>query len=182
MGRDKAQIAVIWEGQTVPLRVRQLRILESLGPEKLFYSGPGGAEDLCGAKIVADEWSDAGPLSGIASCLRVTTSNLLLCLAVDLAQIDAPILLKLLGKCRSGRGIVPRIGENYEPLVAAYPRASLPFAISQIADRRLRLQDFVQRLLSEHLIDEYRVLDEEIALFANWNRPEDIASGIADSQ
>ena len=174
MGRDKAEIAVRWGDETVPLRVRQLRILESLEPEELFYSGPMRVNDLRGAKIIVDQWSDAGPLSGLASCLREMTSDLLLCLAVDVARIETPILLKLLGKCRAGQGIVPRLGKHYEPLVAVYPRKSLYLAIGQITEGRLRLQDFIRCLLREHLIAEYSVLDEEVPLFANWNRPSDI--------
>jgi molybdenum cofactor guanylyltransferase len=174
MGCDKAEIAVKWRDETVPLRVRQLRILESLEPAELFYSGPMRISDLRGAKIIVDQWSDAGPLSGIASCLREMTSDLLLCLAVDVAHIETPILLKLLGKCRAGQGIVPRVGEHYEPLVAVYPRKSLHLAIDQITEGRLRLQDFIRCLLREHLIAEYSVLNEEIPLFANWNRPSDI--------
>jgi molybdopterin-guanine dinucleotide biosynthesis protein A len=175
MGRDKAQIAVSWEGETVPLWVRQLRLLQSLRPQELLFSVRAKADDLPGAKIVADEWPNAGPLSGIASCLRVTTSNLALFLAVDVARIDGPILQKLLEKCHAGYGIVPRIGDHYEPLVAIYPRAALRIAIEQVSRRHLRLQDFVHRLLSEHLIREYPVSDAEIPLFANWNTPEDIA-------
>jgi len=113
-------------------------------------------------------------LSGIASCLQQTTSDLLLCLAVDVARIEALILLKLLRNCRAGQGIVPRIGEHYEPLVAVYPKKAFRLAISQIAERHLRLQDFVRRLVSEHLVTEYSVSDEEIPLFANWNTPADI--------
>jgi molybdenum cofactor guanylyltransferase len=174
MGRDKAQIPVTLEGQNVPLRVRQLRILESLEPKEMFYSGPTRSNDLHGAKIILDQWPDAGPLSGIASCLKEASSDLLLCLAVDVARIEAPILLKLLRKCRAGQGIVPKIGERHEPLVAVYPTISLHLAISQITERHLRLQDFVRRLLSEHLIAEYLVLNEEIPLFANWNSPVDV--------
>jgi molybdopterin-guanine dinucleotide biosynthesis protein A len=174
MGEDKAQIAVSWQGETVPLRIRQLGVLESLEPKELFYSGPAQMDDLRNAKIVVDEWSDAGPLNGIASCLKQTTSELLLCLAVDVARVEASLLVKLLGKCHAGQGVVPRIGDQYEPLVAIYPRRSLDPAVNQIAERRLRLQDFVVRLLNEHLIVEYLVLDEEIPLFANWNTPEDI--------
>jgi molybdenum cofactor guanylyltransferase len=82
--------------------------------------------------------------------------------------------LKLLRQCRAGQGIVPRIGEHYEPLVAVYPKRALRFAISQIAERQLRLQDFVQRLVCEQLVTEYSVSDDEIPLFANWNTPADI--------
>jgi molybdopterin-guanine dinucleotide biosynthesis protein A len=174
MGRDKGGIAINWKGETVPLRERQLRILKSLEPEELLYSGPTRGEGLPGAKIILDQWSDAGPLSGIASCLQQTTSDLLLCLAVDVARIEALILLELLRKCRAGQGIVPRIGEHYEPLVAVYPKKAFRLAISQIAERHLRLQDFVRRLVSEHLVTEYSVSDEEIPLFANWNTPADI--------
>jgi molybdopterin-guanine dinucleotide biosynthesis protein A len=174
MGRDKAQIAVSWEGETVPLWVRQLRLLQSLGAEELLFSGGAQTDEVPGAKIVTDEWPDAGPLSGIASCLRVTTHNLVLFLAVDVARIDAPILQKLLEKCHASCGIVPRISDVYEPLVAVYPRAALRIAIEQVSRRHLRLRDFVDRLLSEHLIREYPVLDAEIPLFANWNTPEDV--------
>jgi molybdopterin-guanine dinucleotide biosynthesis protein A len=174
MGQDKGEIAIYWEGESIPLRVRQLRILKSLEPEELLYSGPTRVEGLPDAKIILDQWSDAGPLSGIASCLEQTTSDLLLCLAVDVARIEALILLKLLRKCHAGQGIVPRIGEHYEPLVAVYPKRALRLAISQIAERQLRLQDFVRRLLSEHLVTEYSVSDEEIPFFANWNTPADI--------
>jgi molybdenum cofactor guanylyltransferase len=174
MGRDKAQIAVNWQSETVPLRIRQLRVLQSLQPKELFYSGPARIDDLRDVRIVADQWPDAGPLNGIASCLKQTTSDLLLCLAVDVARVEAPILLKLLEKCRAGQGVVPRIGEQYEPLIAVYPRRSLRLAIHQIEESHLRLQDFVRRLLSEHLVVEYSVSDEEIPLFANWNTPEDV--------
>jgi molybdopterin-guanine dinucleotide biosynthesis protein A len=174
MGQDKGEIAIYWEGESIPLRVRQLRILKSLEPEELLYSGPTRVEGLPSVKIILDQWSDAGPLSGIASCLEQTTSDLLLCLAVDVARIEALILLKLLRKCHAGQGIVPRIGEHYEPLVAVYPKRALRLAISQIAERQLRLQDFVRRLLSEHLVTEYSVSDEEIPFFANWNTPADI--------
>jgi molybdopterin-guanine dinucleotide biosynthesis protein A len=174
MGRDKGEIAINWEGETVPLRLRQLRILKSLEPEELLYSGPTRVEGLPDAKMILDQWSDAGPLSGIASCLEQTTSDLLLCLAVDVARIEVLVLLKLLRKCCAGQGIVPRIGEHYEPLVAVYPKRALRLAISQIAERHLRLQDFVRRLVSEHLVTEYSVSDEEIPLFANWNTPADI--------
>jgi Molybdopterin-guanine dinucleotide biosynthesis protein A len=175
MGRDKGEIAVNSAGEIVPLRVRQLRILESLGPEELIYSSSTRVDGLPSAKIILDQWPDAGPLSGIASCLEQMTSALLLCLAVDVAYIEVPTLLKLLGKCRADQGIVPRIGDRYEPLVAVYPKRALSLAISQIAERHLRLQDFVRRLVIEHLVTEYLVLDEEIPLFANWNAPEDIA-------
>jgi molybdenum cofactor guanylyltransferase len=178
MGRDKAQIAVSWQGEIVPLRIRQLRVLESLEPKELFYSGPTRIDDLRGAKNIVDQWSDAGPLSGIASCLKQTTSDLLVCVAVDAARIEASLLLKLLGRCRTGQGVVPRIGQQYEPLIAVYPRRSLPLAISQIEEQRFRLQDFVRRLLSEHLIVEYSVSDEEIPLFANWNTPKDVARSL----
>jgi len=176
MGRDKAQIAVGWEGETVPLRVRQLRMLQRLEPKELFYSGPAKPGDLPLARVIADEWPDAGPLSGIASCLQATSSELLLCLAVDLARMDALFLMKILTRCRGGRGVVPRIGENYEPLVAVYPKASLAIAIEQLQSQRLPLQEFARRLLNERLIGEYQVLAEEIPLFVNWNTPEDVDS------
>jgi molybdenum cofactor guanylyltransferase len=174
MGRDKAQIPVTWKGHTVPLWARQLGLLQSLGPTELLYSVSTYLDQIPGARIVVDQWPNAGPLSAIASCLEAATTDLVLFLAVDVARIDALMLKKLLSGCQTGVGIVPRLGERYEPLVAIYPRLSLPFAIEQISRGELRPQDLVHRLLQERLVRIYPVPVTEVRCFANWNRPEDV--------
>jgi molybdenum cofactor guanylyltransferase len=174
MGRDKAQIPVTWNGYAVPLWARQLGLLQSLGPIELFYSVSTPVDQVPGARIVVDQWPHAGPLSAIASCLQTASSDLVLFLAVDVARIDVLMLKKLLMGCQTGVGIVPRIGERYEPLVAVYPRLSLPFAVEQISRDELRPQDLVHRLLQENLVRIYPVRETEVWCFANWNRPEDV--------
>jgi molybdenum cofactor guanylyltransferase len=174
MGRDKAQIAVNWKGDIVPLRIRQLGLLQSLGPAELFYSASAGKDEIAGAKTIVDQWSNAGPLSGIASCLGAATKELVLFLAVDVARMEALFLEELLKKCAPAVGIVPQIDGRYEPLVAVYPRSCVRFAVNQISRGQLRPQDLVQRLLREQLVQIYQVPPSETALFANWNRPEDI--------
>ena len=85
MGRDKALMQdpvsghVLWQ--------QQLRILEELQPEEIFWSGlarPGIPADL---RLIEDSIPQAGPLAGISACLNVLRSDLLVVLAIDLPQM-----------------------------------------------------------------------------------------------
>ncbi|MEP6810225.1 MAG: molybdenum cofactor guanylyltransferase, partial [Chthoniobacterales bacterium] len=104
MGRDKAWLEIAGE----PLWRRQLTLLESLAPERIFIAAPVHPEWLCPrCEFVADARSGAGPLAGLVAGLRACTSQFLLALAVDLPSMSAIFLRDLLGQCTPGRGVIP---------------------------------------------------------------------------
>src|SRR5476651_1092157 len=85
MGSDKALLSL--PGSDLLLWQRQVRVLEELKPEEIFWSGaarPGLPENL---RLIADEVENAGPLAGISACLNLLESDLLVVLAIDLPRM-----------------------------------------------------------------------------------------------
>jgi molybdopterin-guanine dinucleotide biosynthesis protein A len=176
MGRDKACLQVEWEGASISLWERQLAVLQSTTPEKLFISGTRKPGYPASVTVLEDDWPDVGPLGGIATCLRRSKSASLLVLAVDLPLIQPGFLEKLLARCVTGCGVVPAYQNRFEPLIAVYPASALSLAIDLIRERNYALQDFVTKLLKNHLIVSYEVEASEQVQLKNCNTPEDARS------
>lgn len=158
----------------MPLWARQLAILESLSPEKLLISGPRKPAFPQSVPVLPDEWKNAGPLGGIATCLSQIQSPLLLVLAIDLPQIQPEFLRKLLARCEADCGVVPIYHKRFEPLVAVYPRIAFGAAIDQLENNDYVLQHFVEELLRRRLLIGCEVGIREQDQLLNWNTPEDL--------
>jgi molybdopterin-guanine dinucleotide biosynthesis protein A len=173
MGRDKRLLVVDWEREPVPLWKRQLNVLRRLAPVELLISGPGDLEYPPDAKVVPDKIQDAGPLAGIASCLEAAQSKLLLILAVDLPNITPDYLMSLVEGAIPGRGVVPAIGEQLEPVAAVYPVEAVTTAFASLQRGERSVQAFAHRLERSGLMNIRKVTAAEEALFQNWNSPLD---------
>jgi molybdenum cofactor guanylyltransferase len=173
MGRDKAYLKVEWDGASIPLWERQLAVLQSITPERLFISGARKEGYPASVAVLEDDWPDLGPLGGIATCLSRSQSASLLVLAVDLPRIQPGFLQKLLARSVVGRGVVPMHQNRFEPLVAVYPASALVPAIEQIREQNYALQPFVAKLLENHLMMSYEVEAPEQVQLENWNTPDD---------
>jgi molybdopterin-guanine dinucleotide biosynthesis protein A len=176
MGQDKAYLQIEWEGASIPLWERQLAVLQSITPEKLFISGARKQGYPASVTVLEDDWSDVGPLGGIGTCLSRNQSAFLLVLAVDLPRIQPDFLKKLLARSVAGCGVVPSHQNRFEPLIAVYPASALSLAIEQIRERNYALQHFVAKLLENHLVTSYEVEAYEQVQLQNWNTPEDARS------
>ena len=176
MGRDKVYLQVEWEGAFIPLWERQLAVLQSITPERLFISGTRKQGYPTSIRVLEDDWPDVGPLGGIATCLSRSQSAFLLVLAVDLPRIQPGFLKKLLALSVAGCGVVPAHHNGFEPLIAVYPASSLALAIDQIRERDYSLQHLIAKLLENHLITSYEVEASERIQLENWNTPVDARS------
>lgn len=173
MGRDKRLLVVDWEREPVPLWRRQLNVLRRLAPVELLISGPDDLEYPPEAKLVPDKIQDAGPLAGIASCLEVAQSKLLLILAVDLPNITPDYLMSLVEGAIPGQGVVPAIGEQLEPVAAIYPVEAVTTAFAALQRGERSVQAFARELKQNGLISIRKATAVEEALFRNWNSPSD---------
>jgi molybdenum cofactor guanylyltransferase len=174
MGRDKVYLQVEWEGAFIPLWKRQLAVLQSITPERLFISGARKQGYPTSIRVLEDDWPDVGPLGGIATCLSRSQSDFLLVLAVDLPRIQPGFLKKLLALSAAGCGVAPVHHNGFEPLVAVYPASSLALAIDRIREQDYSLQHFIAKLLENHLITSCEVEASEWIQLENWNTPEDL--------
>ncbi|MEO6786700.1 MAG: molybdenum cofactor guanylyltransferase [Chthoniobacteraceae bacterium] len=178
MGRDKSALPVNGE----PLWQRQLAVLRATNPAELFISGKNdGPYAGCGVEVLVDEIPDSGPLGGIATALRRCTSDRLLVLAVDMPAMTVEFLRSLLEDSqRTAKGIVPSVAAdgrsraNFEPLAAIYPRAALAVADECLRTGERKLEVFIRKLEACQLVSVRLVAENDVALLANWNAPEDI--------
>jgi len=152
MGRDKRLLVVDWEREPVPLWRRQLNVLRRLAPAELLISGPPDLDYPLDVTVVPDKIKDAGPLAGIASCLEVAQSRLVLVLAVDLPHITPDYLVSLLQAAAPGRGVVPAIAHELEPVAAVYPVEAVRTAFACVQGGERSVQAFARRLVQNGLV------------------------------
>ncbi len=168
MGVDKT--TMIFEGE--PLWQRQLRLLKSLKPQTLWISArvrPAWCPQ--DAETILDAAPSLGPLSGITAGLSQLRTSHLLVLAVDMPDMAAPHLRKLIELAVPGCGVVPRKNNLFEPLCAVYPaEASIP-AIKALAQGDASLQRLISDLLVMKRVRTYELPESEFPLYRNLNTP-----------
>jgi molybdenum cofactor guanylyltransferase len=175
MGRDKRLLLVDWQGEPVPLWKRQLDVLRELEPVELLVSGSPDLEYPQDARVVPDKVENGGPLAGILSCLTLAQSKLLLVLAVDLPNMSSTYLSLLVHRSAPGCGVVPAIGQDLEPVAAVYPVEAATVALTFLRQGQRSLQAFARHLEKSGLVTIQKVALDELALFQNWNSPDDLA-------
>lgn len=168
MGRDKALLEI--NGQ--PLWRRQLSILEELEPREIFIAGPP-REEWRAHIVIADARSETGPLGGLVSALRQSSTSHLLVLAVDLPKMTGSYLRALLDSCAQDIGVVPR-ADRFEPLAAIYPKISLPIAEESLQSGDYSAQKFAALCVAERLVRPLKIEPREQPLFVNVNTPDDL--------
>lgn len=162
MQTDKALLEI--EG--APLWLRQVHLLQALGPAELFIAGR--AHEGCIA--LADAQPESGPLGGLVAGLRACSAPLLLTLAVDLPRMTSDYLRQLIAKCSETCGVVPQA----QPVCAVYPKRALALAERCLESRDCSMQRFVARCVAEDLVRRMDIESADERLFLNLNTPEDL--------
>ena len=175
MGRDKATlIPDARDGRTLTAMV-----LDALSP--LAHVALLAGREVPGLDVpaVADQYTDAGPLGGIASALAEVQTDLAVVAACDMPSIVPALVQRMLQRamrdptatcvlCRSDRGL--------EPLLSVWrPRDAAPLLHAALRDGVRAVQEALARM--PHVVideSEWRPLDPDGASFVNWNRPADL--------
>ena len=172
MGRDKAWLEI--DGET--LLARQIKLALQVGALEIFISGrPDTNYSAFGCPVLIDKFAGAGPLAGIERALAISTSPLLLVLAVDLPVMNLEFLQWLAADCSENFGAIPRRGGNLEPLVALYPMASHLIAETGLGEGQNAVGVFAQYCADSGLAQIKEVPTGEAACLTNWNFPADLA-------
>ncbi len=168
MGRDKAFLEI----DGLPLWKRQLSILQELQPQEIFIAGPP-REAWKDFNVLPDARPNVGPLGGLTSALRHCATPLLLVLAVDLAEMTAEYLRRLLDDCTERVGVIPQANGRFEPLAAVYPVSALSIAEDCLAAGNYSMQHLAGQCAAQQLVRQKDILRDEHILFTNLNTPED---------
>lgn len=181
MGTPKAWLPIA--GETLLARV--VRIVGCVVEPVVVVAAPGQAVPPLPAavRVVRDEVAGCGPLAGLVAGLTALEG---MCEAVYLSACDVPFLkpefirqvLMLLGDAPAS---VPRIHHRLHPLAAAYRVSVLPIARNQLANKHLRMHDFVAALLARILdLSELAAGDPLWDSLRNINTPEDYQDALRE--
>jgi molybdopterin-guanine dinucleotide biosynthesis protein A len=176
MGRDKGLL----EFGGVPLIFRTAHLLMPVvasvtvvgSPDRYAVLGLHAIAD----EVVGEEGTSQGPLAGIASALRTTSTPWNLILACDLPYLTIDWLNWLLSRAMDSRAqiVVPRTSQGLEPLAAVYHRECIETIDAAIARGVRRVADVVAELRSETVhASEWRGFDPEGLVLRNMNALED---------
>jgi molybdopterin-guanine dinucleotide biosynthesis protein A len=171
MGEDKSTILF----RNAPLWQIQVDLLRKLQLQELFISAQTDPSwrpaDL---EFVPDDEPSRGPLSGIAAALSRISGGHLLALAIDMPFMPESYLRRLCEKVECGRGVVPLIENQAEPLAAIYPREGYDDAVGALSGGDFSLQSLVGKLVAAGKLQPIQVSEEEKAFFRNLNEPADL--------
>lgn len=148
----------VYGGET--LAQRAWRVLGEAFPHRLAVGKAADALDL--PFPVVDDGTDVrAPLAGVVAALRATTTDLCVCLPVDVPLITADALRALAHACRDAA--VPPSG----PLPGAYRRSALPSLAAALDVGDLTLRRALAGL-------DVALVDLDPAQLANVNEPADL--------
>lgn len=171
MGQDKAEIIL----RGAPLWQRQIDLLRSLGPEKIFISGRTRPSWLPqDTELLLDDPPSRGPLSGVTKALEQMRTSHLIALAVDMPFMTGG---QMRSHCRlaiEGCGLLPVIGERAEPLAAIYPREAAGDFSTASAGKDFSLQRLCRRLVLTRKLSVFEVPAEDTELYRSVNEPADL--------
>ncbi|HXN71402.1 MAG TPA: molybdenum cofactor guanylyltransferase [Candidatus Acidoferrales bacterium] len=171
MGRDKALLEI----DGVSLLVHAANLLQSVVGTPIVVASPGLYGSL-GLRIVADDWPGYGPLGGIATALRASTTNWNLIIACDLPYLTKEWLEFLVGRALKSKAeaVVPMNERGAEPLCAMYHKN---------AERRIRaaVESGVRKVTGSFAglrveyvePDDWKAFASDGLLFKNMNSPAD---------
>lgn len=171
MRQDKATLTLHGE----PLWQIQLELLRKLEPQAV---GVSAREDPLwrpsDVQFVPDKSPSRGPLSGIAAALAQLSCSHVLALAIDMPFMTAEYLRSLCDRIDAASGVLPVIGDCYEPLAATYPLGALSDFTIALSGTDFSLQSLARKLIVSGKLRAFPVAKEDETLFRNLNEPADL--------
>jgi len=171
MGRDKASLQITG----VSLLDRAARLLAPLVADVTLIASPERYAHT-GLRIVPDDRPGLGPLGGIATALRISSSPWNLIVGSDLPYLNAPFLDFLIRRAIESRAdaLLPETVRGPEPLCAVYTRRCLPSIEAAIQQNDLKITNSLASCKLETLPEsQWKEFDSDGRLFKNMNSPAD---------
>ncbi len=144
-------------------------ILVTNDPENYYYYANESV------RIISDLIPGKGPLSGIHAGLYCAAYDITLAVACDMPFLNMDLAVHMIDMVGDHDGVVPRIGEHFQPLFAVYTRRCLPIIEESLLLDRLKMSD-IYKFLDILYLDEKEIRrfgDPEV-MFHNINNREDL--------
>ena len=161
----------------VPLALRTVRMLAGIFQEVVLVTNSAEAYPglPAGVLLTGDLFPGRGPLAGIHAGLARSSRQAAFCVACDMPFLSAALIRRLARRfCRLDCDVLlPRVGEEVEPLHALYHRRLLARMESLLADGQ---GNSVRRLFPAARTEYLQLPDSGRVrrIFTNLNTPEDV--------
>ena len=169
-GRPKALIQL--GGRSIVERV--VAALTPVVDDVLVVTNTPELYAFLGLPMVADVYPDHGSLGGIYSGLSAA-GEIAFTVACDMPFLHPEVVRLVVARAGEGDVVIPRVGEQYETLHAAYGKACLPHIEERLRTGRLKIVGFFDRVrvveIGEAEIARFR--DPAVA-FMNVNTPDEL--------
>lgn len=151
--------------------------IESLAPvcDRIIISSNSDAYNNLGFEVVADEIQNIGPMGGLLSSLKKSTSEKNLVLSCDLPFAHSELLAYILHMSQGYDAAVPWQGNrHYEPLCAFYNTSVLNAMEQFVMNQNYKLPDLFDNINIKKLIINNILPFYSDRLFFNVNSKTDI--------
>ena len=169
-GRPKALIQL--GGRSIVERV--VAALTPVVDDVLVVTNTPELYAFLGLPMVADVYPDHGSLGGIYSGLSAA-GEIAFTVACDMPFLHPEVVRLVVARAGEGDVVIPRVGEQYETMHAAYGKACLPHIEERLRIGRLKIVGFFDRVrvveIDEAEIARFR--DPAVA-FMNVNTPDEL--------
>ncbi len=170
MGTDKALLKI----QEETLLKRMIDLISpfcntvSIGGQNAGYSS-------FGVSIIPDLFSDRGPLAGLYSCLKSSSSEWNLFIGVDVPFVNNELIELLISNISECDCVIPRHSGGIEPLIGLYNKRANPVIEEMIESGNYKLMNLIAKLNTCFLDCDF-LIKKHPRLFMNINRLEDFRS------
>jgi len=170
MGTDKALIVF----QNEPLLGRMKNRIEPLCSQ-VFISGSNPEYAGFDVPLIPDVFPECGPISGLYSCLKFSSSEWNLIVSVDSPFVNEELFNLLISHATDSDCVIPQHILGIEPLIGIYNKKSLPVIEEMIHAGDFKLMNLLTKLNTSY-VDCNSLIHKYPRLFFNLNRLEDFQS------
>ena len=171
MGTNKALLNID-ASETLIRRV--VNNLLPLSDDLIVVSNTPEAYANLGVRQTADRYANSGPLAGLQAGLQAAAHEWALVVACDMPLVNHRLVRYMIVLSPGYDAVVPRLGQDPEPLHALYSKACLPAIEAQLAAQRRRVIAFYPAVRVRYVeAREVAVFDPAGRSFFNANTPED---------
>lgn len=130
-----------------------------------------------GFEVVEDEIKGIGPMGGLLSCLKRSSSRFNFILSCDTPFVPGRLFVHLLDSIENFQVAVPVHGDNYtEPLCAVYS-TNVIWEMQRCIDRKeYKLSDFLEKVNAKKVLINDRLPFYREEMFVNMNTKTDLES------
>jgi molybdopterin-guanine dinucleotide biosynthesis protein A len=157
-----------------PIIRRIMDVLEGLAAETIIVTNQPDLYERMGVRVVTDIIPQRGPLSGIHAGLVASNYKYNFVCACDMPFVDAVLIEHLLEQAKGYDVVVPRMGEDLQPLHAVYARTCTRTIEKSLRAERRKLTSFYDQVRVKYVDADRLMPESELArIFLNINTRQD---------